>query len=332
MKKLVFLIVVLAVVAAVGVGLARYGYERHQLAFERAPVKIQVKPGDTPRTIGASLREAGIAVPRHAMSLAARYRQDARKIKAGTYLLAPPLTLAEMLDRFVDGDVMSTKVQFIEGWGFSQMRTAIARNEELRLETTGMTEAEILQRIGATEKKAEGLFFPSTYQANIGASDLDIYRQAYEKMKTVLNKAWAEREENLPLKTPYDALKLASIVEKETGIESDRTKIAGVFINRLRINMMLQSDPTTIYGVGDSFDGDLKRKHLRTDTPFNTYTRKGLTPTPIASPSKASILAVLHPAKLKALYFVARGDGSSQFSNTLREHEAAVRKYQLKKK
>jgi UPF0755 protein len=331
MKKLISLIVLVAVVAAIAVGLAEYGYSRHQIAFERAPVTVQVKPGDSPRAIGATLREAGIQMPRHAMSLAARYRKDARKIQAGTYSLAPPLTLAELLDKMVAGDVMSTKVQFIEGWRFAQIREAIARNKALKRDTTGMSEAEILKKIGATETKAEGLFFPSTYQANVGASDLDIYRQSYEKMRQVLNKAWQEREENLPLKTPYDALRLASIVEKETGIESDRTIIAGVFINRLRINMMLQSDPTTIYGLGDSFDGDLKRKHLRTDTPFNTYTRKGLTPTPIASPSEASILAVLHPAKTKAIYFVARGDGSSQFSQTLKEHEAAVRKYQLKK-
>lgn len=322
-------------VVAIGAGLAGWGqyrYERHHLAFDKAPVRVEIKRGDSLRRVASRLTDQGVPVPPMAMTLIGRLRKDANQVKAGTYRFEPPLTLKELVDKLVAGDVMSTEVRIIEGWRFDQMRAAILANKDLKHEVSDLSEAALLKRLGSSHTRAEGLFFPNTYRTSVGASDLDIYRQSYQALQQVLAEEWEKRQPDLPLKDPYEALRLASIVEKETGIEADRDVIAGVFINRLRINMMLQSDPTTIYGLGDQFDGDLKRIHLRTDTPYNTYTRKGLTPTPIALVSRASIRSVLNPATTKALYFVARGDGSSQFSETLRAHERAVRKYQLKQK
>ena len=332
MKKLLTVVFLMVALAAGVLGWAQHRYEQQHLAFDTAPVRLEIKPGDNLRRVGARLSELGVPVPGWAMSVVGRVREDASQIKAGTYQLQPPLTLRGLIDKLVAGEVMSTEVRIIEGWRFDQMRAAVLANPDLKHEVSELSETDLLKRLGSERKKAEGLFFPSTYKTSIGASDLDIYRQAFRELDRVLNEEWDKRQPDLPLKDPYDALRLASIVEKETGIEEDRDIIAGVFINRLRINMMLQSDPTTIYGLGDKFDGDLKRIHLRTDTPYNTYTRKGLTPTPIALVSRASIRSVLNPATTKALYFVARGDGSSQFSETLRDHHRAVRKYQLKKK
>ena len=239
------------------------------------------------------------------------------------------MTLKALVDQIVDGDVLTSEVRVIEGWTFARMRQAIVDHPDLVPASANMTDKEMLASIGAPFEAPEGLFFPSTYHFPVGATDLDVFRQAYELMQKNLQDAWAARQPNLPLKSPHEALILASIVEKETGLEADRQHVAGVFINRLRINMRLQSDPTTIYGLGDSFDGNLRRRDLRADTPFNTYTRAGLPPTPISLPGRASLDAVLNPADTKALYFVARGDGSSQFSDTLSEHQSAVRKFQL---
>ncbi|MCB1745416.1 MAG: endolytic transglycosylase MltG, partial [Gammaproteobacteria bacterium] len=238
-------------------------------------------------------------------------------------------SLRVILDRMVAGDVLTAEIRFIEGWRFNQLRETIAEHPELRHEAATLSEQALLDRLGIRYEHPEGLFFPSTYRFAAGISDLEVYRMAHEAMRRLLDEAWAAREPGLPLKDPYEALVLASVVEKEAGTEADRALIAGVFVNRLRRGMKLQSDPTTIYGLGDAFDGDLRRVHLRTDTPYNTYTRHGLPPTPIALVGRASLQAVLHPAKTDALYFVARGDGSSQFSVTLDEHNAAVRKYQL---
>ena len=224
---------------------------------------------------------------------------------------------------------MLKDVRFTEGWTFRQMRAALAQTPDLSHDTTELSDVDILQQIGATERNPEGLFFPSTYSFSPGTGDLEIYRQAYKQLKKALDEAWAARAADLPYDTPYQALVMASIVEKETGRESDRDKVAAVFINRLRKGMMLQSDPTTIYGMGDKFDGNLRRRDLTTDSVYNTYTRTGLPPTPIALPGKASIVAATQPAPIAALYFVARGDGSSEFSNDLAAHNRAVGRYQL---
>ncbi len=330
MKRLGLLVLVLAIAAGAAAGWAQWRYERDPIRFAQAPVRITVAPGATLRSIGAQLRAAEVDVPDWSLALIGRWRDDLTRIKVGTYELKPSLTLKRLVDKLIVGDVLVSEVRFIEGWTFKQMRAAMAANPDLLQDSATMSESAILEAIDVDRSKAEGLFFPSTYHFPVGSSDLLVFRQAHELMKSNLDQAWEQREPGLPLKTSYEALVLASVVEKETGTESDRGFVAGVFVNRLRINMMLQSDPTTIYGMGDRFDGDLRRRDLRADTPYNTYTRKGLPPTPISAPGRASIEAVLHPAKTKALYFVARGDGSSQFSQTLADHQAAVRRYQLK--
>lgn len=204
------------------------------------------------------------------------------------------------------------------------------QNDAIRHLSVSYTDQQILKSIGAEETHPEGLFFPDTYYFSNGMSDLEILKRAYHAMRTKLNEAWTQREPGLPYKSPYEALIMASIIEKETGRAEERKIIAGVFVNRLRIGMRLQTDPTVIYGMGERFDGNIRRKDLQEDTAYNTYTRSGLPPTPIAMPGMASIEAALHPAKTQALYFVGKGDGSHVFSNTLAEHNRAVAKYQLK--
>lgn len=331
MKKLLGFVMVVLIAGATLAGVAQWRYERAPIAFEQAPVRITLERGDGLRSAGRQMREAGVAVPDWTLAAIGRLRDDVSRIHRGTYELHPPLTLRTLVDKLVAGDVLQSEARFIEGWTFGQMRASLAANPDVAHDSATLDEQSLLQAIGAQESRAEGLFFPSTYHFSVGTSDLEIYRAAYLKMQQVLEEAWADRDPTLPLASKYEALVLASIVEKETGIESDRAIVAGVFTNRLRIDMMLQSDPTTIYGLGDRFDGDLRRRDLRTDTPWNTYTRKGLPPTPIALPGSASIAAVMNPATTTALYFVARGDGSSQFSDTLDEHNRAVRKYQLQR-
>lgn len=225
---------------------------------------------------------------------------------------------------------MLSEIRFPEGWTFKQMREVVDKHPFLKHETAKLSDAELLKRLGAVETHPEGLFFPSTYRFSPNALDMEVYKNAYRQTKKLVEEAWAKRPPDSPLKSPYDLLILASIVEKETGVEADRPKVAAVFLNRMKIGMPMQSDPTTIYGMGDKFDGNLRRKDLQTDTPYNTYTRGGLTPTPISLVSKASLQAVVAPANIKALYFVARGDGSSEFSDDLAAHNRAVQKFQLK--
>ncbi len=332
MKKFLALVVVVVLVAAAAaLSWAKWRYENAPLATPGSPVRVVIERGASLRSAGRRLREAGVDTPDWALAIVGRLVPEASRIHAGTYQVTSPITLKALVEQLMRGDVLTSEIRFIEGWTFRQMRAAISANADLAPDAAGLDESALLAAIGATEARAEGLFFPSTYHFAVGASDLEIYRAAYRKMQEVLQAAWPARDASVPLASPYDALVLASIVEKETGVESDRVMVAGVFTNRLRINMMLQSDPTTIYGLGDSFDGNLRRRDLTTDTPWNTYTRKGLPPTPIALPGAASINAVLHPASTPALYFVARGDGSSEFSETLAAHERAVRKFQLKR-
>jgi UPF0755 protein len=307
-------------------------YEKSPLQFKESPIRIEVGKGANPRNIAGELNRKGVMVAPILVTLASRWRGDSDRLKMGMYQLESPLTLRALLDKLAKGEVMLKEVRFIEGWTFKQMRAAVAQNPDLLQDTRSLTDVQILAKIGAAETLPEGLFFPSTYSFSPGSSDLDVYRQAYRQLKKVLEDAWAARAADLPLLTPYQALILASVVEKETGRDSDRDKVAGVFVNRLRKGMMLQSDPTTIYGLGSTFDGNLRRRDLLRDTPYNTYTRGGLPPTPIALPGKASLLAVTQPASTPALYFVARGDGSSEFSNDLASHNRAVAKFQLGRK
>ena len=238
------------------------------------------------------------------------------------------MTPADLLAKLVRGDRIVLTVTLVEGWTFKQFREALAKAEHLRHDTQALTAAEIMKTLGKPGLAAEGRFFPDTYHYFKNASDIDVLRQSLQLMDRRLQAAWDARAPGLPLKSADEALVLASVVEKETGLPKDRPEIAGVFINRLKIGMRLQTDPTVIYGLGDAFDGNLRRSHLQADTPFNTYTRAGLPPTPIAMPGKASLMAAVQPAQTKALYFVARGDGSSHFSGSLDEHNRAVNKYQ----
>jgi len=316
----------IAVVAALAWGWHRFNVA--PVAFRESPIRFTLPSGANVRGVAQALRAQGVDVGPTELWLWYRLRGHDGKLKAGTYELAAPTTIDALLDKFVRGDVLLTSIRFIEGWTFRQMREAVDASPDLAHETRGLDAAELMRRIGASEKRPEGLFFPDTYRFTPGASDIEIYRRAYQALQHALDTAWEKRAPGLPYRTPYDALVLASIVEKETGLAEERDKIAAVFVNRLRRGMLLQSDPTTIYGMGERFDGNLRKRDLQADTEYNTYTRTGLPPTPIALASRASIEAALRPADIGALYFVSRGDGSSEFSSDLASHNRAVSRYQ----
>jgi UPF0755 protein len=278
------------------------------------------------------LERAGVRVRRYEFELLARALGRERGIKAGNYQIAEPLTPVELLEKLTRGDVSQAELRLIEGWTFSQFRAALDASTDLRHDTTGLEDAEVLARLQAPEEHPEGLFFPDTYLFARGSSDLAVLRRAYHAMQRHLQEEWEARMPNLPYRSPYEALIMASIIEKETGKAQERELIGGVLVNRLRIGMRLQVDPTIIYGLGTDFDGNLKKKHLLEDGPYNTYTRAGLPPTPIAMPGQASLRSALRPAKTESLYYVSRGDGSSHFSRSLDEHNRAVSKYQLRRK
>lgn len=293
------------------------------------PAEFEIPAGSGLRAAIRHLEDAGIEPGRRRFELLARVTGRAGKIKAGNYEISATPTPLELLDRITRGLVTQAEITLLEGWNIGQLRAALDENPNLRHDSRSLSPAELLGRVGASESHPEGLFFPDTYLFARGSSDLAVLRRAYHAMQRHLSEEWARRAPDLPYATPYEALILASIVEKETGRASDRDQIAGVLVNRLRIGMALQTDPTVIYGLGESFDGNLKRAHLATDGPYNTYTRRGLPPTPIAMPGLASLRAALRPTPTKALYFVSRGDGTTQFSRSLEEHNRAVSKFQI---
>jgi UPF0755 protein len=258
----------------------------------------------------------------------ARVTGKAGQIKAGSYELKPDTSPRRLLTQLVRGEFAQESLTIIEGWTFRQMRQAIDAAPNLKHETAKLSDQELLAKVAPDYKAPEGLFFPDTYLFAKNASDLSIYRQAHEMMMKRLKAAWEKRDPGLPYTEPYQALIMASLVEKETGQKSERGMIAGVFVNRLKAGMLLQTDPTVIYGMGDKYDGKIRKKDLETDTPYNTYTRAGLPPTPIALPGVQSLAAATAPAKTEALYFVSRGDGTSHFSVNLNEHNKAVNQYQ----
>ena len=298
------------------------------LPLVRAEVEVSIEPGTSPREVAQRWVEAGVQVSPGLLYEWFRWSGQARRIRAGSYEIASGTTPRQLLDKMVQGDETLEFVRVIEGWTVRQMRAQLAQSPHLRPLTARMSEEELMAAIGAPGEPAEGRFFPDTYRYSRGVSDLTVLKRAHAAMQRRLQAAWQEREPQLPLKNPYELLILASIVEKETGLESDRALVAGVFVNRLRIGMPLQTDPTVIYGLGPAFDGNLRKRDLLADTPYNTYTRNGLPPTPIALPGAASLRAVVRPASTRALYFVARGDGSSVFSETLDAHNRAVNLYQ----
>jgi UPF0755 protein len=322
---------VLLLLVALAIGVGAWGWHvftAAPLEFASSPVRYTVPKGANVRAVAEGLREQGIDISPTRLWLWYKLRGHDGRLKAGTYAFTAPLTVDALLQKLVRGETLLTEIRFIEGWTFRQMREVIDAHPDLAHETRGLDEAVLLERIGAKEQRAEGLFFPDTYTFSPGASDLEIYRQAYRRQQDVLQAAWGARAPELPYRDPYEALVMASIVEKETGKPEERDRVAAVFVNRLRVGMMLQSDPTTIYGLGERFDGNLRKRDLQADTAYNTYTRGGLPPTPIALPGKASIEAALNPARVPALYFVSRGDGTSEFSDDLASHNRAVSRYQ----
>lgn len=321
----------LLLLAAACLGIAAYAawYVRAPVALSKLPIEFDISPGMGLRAAIRRLTTAGVQVGALRFELLARALGHAQDVKAGSYELVRPVTPLELLGKLTRGDVTQAELKLIEGWTFRQFRLALDQSPDLRHETKGMDNAQIMARIGASETEPEGLFFPDTYLFAKGSADLAVLRRSYRAMKRHLAQEWDGRDANLPYRTAYQALIMASIVEKETGRSEDRDLIAGVLVNRLRIGMRLQTDPTVIYGLGTAFDGNLTRAHLQQDGPYNTYTRAGLPPTPIAMPSLASLRAALRPAKTDALYYVSRGDGSSEFSRTLSDHNRAVTKYQL---
>ncbi|QNN55469.1 endolytic transglycosylase MltG [Diaphorobacter ruginosibacter] len=292
------------------------------------PLELEIEPGTTPRGVAAAAVKAGVQTDARLLYYWFRLSGQDRQIKAGNYEIPAGTTPYQLLQKLARGESSLRAVTVVEGWTFRQMRAALAKADALRPDTAAMSNEELMKALGREGVPAEGRFFPDTYTYAKGSSDLAVLNRALHAMDRRLEAAWSQRESDTPLKSAGEALILASIVEKETGSAQDRAEIAGVFANRLRIGMLLQTDPTVIYGMGERFDGNLRKRDLQADTPWNTYTRAGLPPTPISLPGKAALLAAVQPARTKALYFVAKGDGSSHFSTSLDEHNRAVNRYQ----
>lgn len=288
-----------------------------------------VSQGAGVKNVAMSLVHEKILREPYTFTLWAYVKGDTARIHAGEYAIPAGTTVAGLLDLFVSGKVIQRSITLIEGWTFKQCLEALHGAAKLRDETTGLSDSQIMQRLGVPGLAPEGRFFPDTYLYTADMSDLDVLGRAYAAMEKILAEEWQNRDPKIVLENQDQALTLASIIEKETAVPDERAMISAVFQNRLAKGMRLQTDPTVIYGLGDKFNGNLTRKHLESDTPYNTYTRAGLPPTPIAMPGRASIHAALHPAPSQALYFVAKGDGSHKFSDTLAEHNRAVAKYQL---
>ena len=285
--------------------------------------------GASLKTVSRELASGGLFAEGESFWILGRTLRKAGSIRAGTYRLEAPLTPLELLDKLARGDVVPAEILFVEGSTFRQWLAELERDADVRHTLEGRSEAQIASLLGIADGSPEGWLFPDTYRFSPGSSDLEILRRAHAEMVKRLDEAWAARDPGLPLATPYQALILASIVEKETGLAPERPLIASVFANRLRKGMRLQTDPTVIYGMGERYDGNIRKQDLTTDTPWNTYTREGLPPTPIAMPGEGALRAAMHPAESDFLYFVSRGDGSHEFSRTLVEHNRAVARYQL---
>ncbi|CAN7376071.1 endolytic transglycosylase MltG [Rhizobacter sp. LjRoot28] len=327
MKFLRRCLVLLVLVAAALVGGAVWWLQA-PLALAADSVEVSIEPGTSPRKVANLWSQAGVQSNAFLLYEWFRWSGQANKIRAGSYQIGRGTTPRALLAKMVRGDEVLATVRLIDGWTFRQFRAELARAPHLKQATAGMSEAQLMTAIGAPGQRAEGRFYPDTYAYSKGASDLIVLKRAHRTMQRQLEAAWAERASDTPIKSMDEALVLASIVEKETGAAAERGLVAGVFVNRLRIGMPLQTDPTVIYGLGESFDGNLRRRDLVTDGPYNSYMRAGLPPTPIAMPGKAALLAAVRPERTKALYFVARGNGTSQFSDNLADHNRAVNQYQ----
>ncbi len=320
----------LTMLAACAAAAAAWWWLNRPLPLAGPAAEVSIEAGQSPRRVAELWVEAGVQVQPRLLYEWFRWSGQSRQIRAGSYEVEPGITPRQLLDKMVRGEEVLEMVRLAEGHTFAQVRAALAAAPSLKPVTQGLSERQLMAALGEPAQSPEGRFFPDTYAYSRGVSDLTVLKRAHAAMQRRLVTAWAERADDLPLKTMDEALTLASIVEKETGRDADRANVAGVFINRLRIGMPLQTDPTVIYGLGAAFDGNLRKRDLLADTPYNTYTRGGLPPTPIAMPGAASLRAAVRPAKTGALYFVARSDGSggSVFSETLADHNRAVNQFQ----
>lgn len=298
------------------------------ISLPQAVAEVSIEPGTSPKEVAAAVAKGGVPVNATLLYLWFRLSGQSRQIRAGSYEWTGQASPWQILRKLVRGDQSSGSVTIVEGWNIRQVREALRKADNLKPESAKLSDAQLMQALERPGVHPEGRFFPDTYTYSKGSTDLAVLRRAMRSMDSHLAAAWEQRNTKVPLGTPEQALILASIVEKETGLLSDQGQISAVFHNRLILGMRLQTDPTVIYGMGTRFEGNIRKSDLTTDTPYNTYTRDGLPPTPISMPGKAALHAALHPAPSKALFFVARGDGSSEFSATLEEHNRAVNKYQ----
>ena len=329
--RAIVLLLLACAMAAASVG----WWLQRPLPLAAPAVELSIEPGTTPREVAIGWVAAGVQTSPELLYQWFRWSGQAKRIRAGSYEVEPGITPRQLLDKMVQGDQTLEKLRLIEGWNWRQVRAALAAAPHLKPVSQVMNDVQLLQALGAgsgsgSSSSVEGRFFPDTYAYSRGVSDLTVLRRAQAAMQRRLDAAWAQRGADTPLQSPQQALILASIVEKETGPKDDPGLVAAVFLNRLRIGMPLQTDPTVIYGLGEAFDGNLRKRDLQTDGAYNTYTRTGLPPTPIAMPGMASLQAVVKPTPSTALYFVSRGNGSSVFSDNLADHNRAVNKYQRK--
>ena len=301
------------------------------LLKEGVSESFDITPGSSVKSVAQQLKSRGYITSPMYFEVLVRLENKGTQIQAGEYQIDPGMSPEAFLNRVTSGDVKQYFFTIIEGWSFKQMLAFLAEHPQIKHTLAGLNQEQVLAKLGMEGLHPEGWFLPDTYHFPKNTSDVSFLKRAHKAMKAALQQAWEQRKAKLPLKSPYEALILASIIEKETGLASERRDISGVFVRRLNKGMRLQTDPTVIYGMGDRFDGNIRRADLKRDTPYNTYTRNGLPPTPIALPSFDAIQAALDPAPGKSLYFVSKGDGSHYFSATLKEHNQAVRKYQLKK-
>jgi UPF0755 protein len=328
MKRAFITGILFLLVVAVAALAGAYWWLNRPLPLNGESVEVSIEAGSTPRQVAQAWTDAGVRTHPRLLFEWFRWSGESKKIRAGSYEITAGTTPIQLLNKLVRGDESLATVRLIEGWTFRQFRNELAHAEALKPTTAGLSDAELMAALGAPGQHPEGRFFPDTYAYSKGSADIAVLRRAYRAMQHRLDLAWQQRDTNLPLRGEDDALVLASIVEKETGQSADRGKVAGVFLNRLRVGMPLQTDPTVIYGMGDAFDGNLRRRDLQADTPYNTYVHAGLPPTPISMPGAASLLAAVKPQPTRALYFVSRGDGSSEFSENLADHNRAVNRYQ----
>ena len=330
MIKLIKLFLLVSLIVAIALSAWLYRYAKTPLNLSPEVQEITIKPKSGLKSIANQLVAQKVLSDALPFVMLGRLLGKEPSLQSGSYTLNKNINPYQLLLSLNHGKTTQGSITLIEGKTFKIMREKLAKNDAIKSTILGLSDAEVMRLIGASEPHAEGLFFPDTFYFDRGTADIVLLKRSYEGMQTKLASAWANRASGLPYKDSYQALIMASIVEKETGKSSERPMIAGVFLNRMRIGMRLQTDPTVIYGMGDHYDGNIRKKDLERDTPYNTYTRGGLPPTPIAMPGLASIEAALHPETTKALYFVGKGDGSHAFANNLAEHNHNVVKYQLK--